>query len=194
MSVARGLFERRVRHLGQGATASVRKRHSLRSAITGKLPALTLAAPASDGATSVIVTGSGLAGAVPPGLQFQIAGDSTVHEVSSAAKVAANLITLVLTGALTQAAVSGAAVTITRAYGDQVALMCRTEFTEADLAESVQADSRRIHLAASGITSRPEEGDVLVMANGDRETIQRVGIIDPTGADVAGYVLQVGRL
>lgn len=141
--------ERVIRRAGGGATAVIRRSHSLADHTEGEVLAdLRVSGNHLAGAATVTLTGDSLSGAAVSGMQLTIG--ATAYTVAADATAAGGSVSVTLTSGLVAPAADGAAVTISRAYGDTTWIAFQP-VTEAEEGNGENAErllqGARIHLA-----------------------------------------------
>lgn len=181
-----------IAHFGDGLTVSLRRPHTLRNRVTGAgLAALTVSGAHLAGVASIALTATALEGGAPAGLRFTIAGNATEYEVQAASTAASSVVTLSISPVLAANAPAGAAVTITRAYGEWTFQAVRSSLELGEQGDGLDGSRRRYHLLASSALPTPETGDLLV-DDGATFGVLVAETFRPGSGAAARYRLEVG--
>ncbi len=187
------MIGRNTRRFGDRLQITLRRRSTLRHKITGEaIVALTLAAAAAEGATSVDLTAALLVGELVKGAQVTLAG--TVYTTSAAVRATEPgvLAGVTLTSPLLAAAAQGAAALVTQSYSEQRYSALRVENIEESLGGWVDGASKAYRLTADRSERAPERGDLVADGTEAREAVKAVAAIDPAGGGALGWLIQVG--
>lgn len=183
-----------VRFQGDGRTCTLRRLHSLRDQSPGGAPTTLLVngAQLAGASTLSLKGGAALTGVLVTGCKFTIAGNVTVYTtlMPTAAGAGGTLVVIPISPVLAANAGNLAVVTITQPYGDHTFAFCRGANQADDMEGAVRGRRRVLHLSATGATTVPEQGDLIVE---DGLTISRVDTSNP-GAGAARYSIVIGEM
>lgn len=185
--------DRLVRHFGEGATATLRARHSLISPLEGSIvETLEVDGPHLQGATTVSLRAASVQGLLIQGVELAIAGDPTVYSVTANVDAEGNALAAIpITPPLQQPAADGAAVTITLAFVDVSRPCAMTKFRDDQVDnEFILADDRLVVISlAPGPVDVEVSGDVTIA--GRRYPVKAILPLQP-GDTPATLRLHVG--
>lgn len=185
--------DRLVRHFGEGATATIRSRHSLISTIEGSIVEhLQVDGAHGEGATTLAMRATSVQGLLISGIGFMIAGDATAYTVTADTFADDDeLASVPIDPPLSQAAADGAEVTIVQGFVDvnRPCVVTRMRDDQVDN-EHVLADDRLVVISlAPGPADVEVSGDITI--GGRRYPVKAILPLQP-GDTVATLRLHVG--
>ena len=190
----RGSAHRIVRHFGGSSQCTFRRPHSLKSVATGGAVSLLVRGATLAGVAVIDLDATGLAGTLPKGCTFTIAGVAGTFTTTAATEAASGILSAVpITPVIpVGGAANDAAVTLTQEYGELAFYFTRDEFAADSGQTFLERNERRVNLSAIGAGGTPAVGDLLYSGDGQQiEYVRRVLEWAPAGV-ATGWTLHVG--
>lgn len=167
-----------LRHLGDGATVVVRRRHSLKTQRQGKpTNALLVNGAHSAGASTLSLRADLLDGTLPKGCKVTAGG--TEYTATADAVVSSGVLAVPVSPVLAGSLSDGAAATVTGPSADYTFTVMRGSI-DGDVTDAGERQTRRVlHLVPVG-TIAPQAGDCVV-DGGAEQRIADVKTFNPGG-------------
>lgn len=182
---------RLMRHFSDGATITLRRRHTLKSQRRGT-PTVALVVNGAHlaGVSAISLRADLLEGILLAGGKFTIAGNATVYTVQADAEATAAALSASISPVLAANAADGAAVTLTLSYVDYtfVGMRGRQDVENIDTGEA--STRRLVHLAGENAPVTPRLTDFIVL-DSDPQIIAAIHPVN-TGGGVIRWECALG--